>query len=531
MSNMSLSNLSKNYRVLILGVILIIALSAFFNWRLGDIIPDADSFYHIKHSFIYRSEGLTQTTFPWTQYSVINKFSADIWYGLHILTIPLTYFSNLVNGIKLGGLIITIISLFLIFLALLRLKIKWPIFWLALFALASPDLIYRLTMLRPHPLSLGIAALLFAYLVTEKTSKTYLILFVSSVFFSWIHLSLAWLPILIIGVISGLRFLQKLSIEWGKILAVFSGLILGWLLRPNPIGAAKIAYVQIAQLFLEKDLPLRFGRELTPFVWENFVDQLIPISILILTAICFFVWVSRRRGNWILPANLKTIVWSSLVLWISFFYLTFSAARRSNEIFIAFAVIFIGTLFSHYVNISKIIRHSAFAFGLPLLAAIFAVAALIYMPIKTVYRFDTYTEHAFSSNLFKESSQWLKENSKPGEIVFNLHWDRFGQLFFHNDRNYYNNGMDPIFQYAYDPSFYWKTHFFAIDEATAFTCGKIRCTADEVEDTRTVLKRDFKASYLILEKTRNPKLYGYLEKSGGFKKVFETIDEALYKIL
>ena len=315
---MSLSNLSKNYRVLILGSILIIALSAFFNWRLGDVIPDADSFYHIKHSLIYRFEGLTQTAFPWTQYSVINKFSADIWYGLHILTIPLTYFSNLVNGIKLGGLIITIISLFLIFLSLLRLKIKWPLFWLSIFALASPDLIYRLTMLRPHPLSLGIAALLFAYLVvdsagspqvdsagspqvdsasspqTEKTSKTYLILFVSSVFFSWIHLSLAWLPILIIGVISGLRFLQKLSIEWGKILAVFSGLILGWLLRPNPIGAAKIAYVQIAQLFLEKDLPLRFGRELTPFVWENFVDQLIPISILILIAVCFFVWVLRR---------------------------------------------------------------------------------------------------------------------------------------------------------------------------------------------------------------------------------------------
>lgn len=523
--------LNKNNRVLIFGILLIIAVSVFFHWQLGDIIPDADSFYHIKHSLIYRSEGLTQTAFPWTQYSVINKFSADIWYGLHILTIPLTYFSDLVNGIKLGGFVITIFSLFLIFLALLRLKIKWPFFWLAVFALASPDLIYRLTMLRPHPLSLGIAALLFAYLVTEKTSKTYLVLFISSIFLSWIHLSLAWLPILIIGVIKAARLIQKLPVEYGKILAIFSGLILGWLLRPNSIGAAKIAYVQIAQLFLEKSLPLRFGRELTPFVWENFVDQLIPISILILIAVCFFVWILRRRGNWALPTNLRTIVWSSLALWVSFFYLTFSTARRSNEIFIAFAVIFIGTLFSHYINISKIIRHYAFTSGLPLLVAIFAVAALIYMPIKTVYRFNTYTDFAFSPKLFKESSQWLKANSKPGEIVFNLHWDRFGQLFFHNNQNYYNNGMDPIFQYSYNPSLYWETHFLAINEATAFTCGKIRCTTDEVEDTRTVLKRDFKASYLILEKARNPKLYGYLEKSGGFKKVFETIDEALYKIL
>jgi len=77
----------------------------------------------------------------------------------------------------------------------------------------------------------------------------------------------------------------------GKILPVFSGLILGWLLRPNPFGAVKIAYVQIAQLFLEKDLPLRFGRELKPFVWENFVDQLIPISILLAIAILFWLHI------------------------------------------------------------------------------------------------------------------------------------------------------------------------------------------------------------------------------------------------
>ena len=548
-NNFNMPLINKNYRILIFGLILIIAISAFFHWRLAGI-SDTDSFYHIKHSLIYRSEGLTQTAFPWTQYSVINKFSSDIWYGLHILTIPFTYFLNLVNGIKLGGFLITVISLFFILLALMRLKIKWPLFWLAIFALASPDLIYRLTMFRPHPLSLGIAALLFAYLVmdsacspqvvrsptgespqAEKTSKTYLLLFIFGFFFSWIHLSLAWLPILIVGVISGARFLQKLPIEWRKISAVFSGLILGWLLRPNPFGAVKIAYVQIAQLFLEKDLPLRFGRELKPFVWENFVDQLIPISVLIIIAVWFFVWVLKRKGGWVLPTNLKTIIWSSFVLWAAFFYLTFSTARRSNEIFIAFAVIFIGLLFSHYLNVAKMSRRPAFISGLPLAAAIFAIIGLVYMPIKTVYRFDTYTKFIFGPELFKESSQWLKENSKPGEIVFNIHWDRFGQLFFYNDQNYYINGMDPIFQYAHNPSLYWKTHFFAIDEATAFTCGKIRCVADEVEDTRTVLKRDFKATYLILEKTRSPKLYGYLEKSGGFKKVFETIDEALYKIL
>lgn len=516
--------------VLISAVFLTIAL--LFNFSYSKI-PDTDSFYHIKHSELYRKEGLLTKDFPWAQYSAINKFSADIWYGFHILIIPLTYFKNLIAGIKFGGFAITFVSLSLAAFAFWRLKVKWPLFWVFIFAFSSADLLFRLTMLRPHPISLGLSLLLFAFLINRKKAsdaenkiaiKELLSIAAIGFVFSWIHLALSWVPILIILIINVVRLTQKLKIEWRKIGAVFLGMALGLFLRPNPLGAAKLAYIQVVQLALEKqsEIPLRFGRELTPFHWENFVDQLIPIFVLLAIAVGFLIWLTVKKGGWSLPAELKTSVLSGLVLTFIFVYLTFGVARRSNEIFIGFAVIFISLIFTHYQKVIRVIQS--------ILTAVIAIA-LIYMPIKTIYRFSTYTANAFEPNKFRELSLWLKENAQPKEVVFNIHWDRFAQLFFWNQNNYYINGMDPIFQYAYDPSLYWKTHFLAIDQATSFTCGEIRCTQEMAKDTYEVLKNDFKASYIVVEKRRNPKLFDYLEKAEGFKKVFESSGDTIFKIL
>ncbi|GEM_PF-1462681 len=574
------SGLAARLSLIIAPILVILTIALFSNALLRGKVADTDSFYHIKHSWIYRTTGIFQTAFPWTQYSVINKYSSDIWYGFHILTIPLTYFSaeggsssggqDLLSGIRVGAVITAAISLLLVFLAFKILGVKWPLFWLLVFAFASPDVLYRLSMLRPHPLSLGLALLLFAHLVNSKSeARNELIkheirstkseaisnyqnsndqngfgylnirildlfrisnfefrIFLISAVFSWIHLALSWLPLLIAIAIIAFQVLFKEKVDWAKIAAVPAGILLGLLSRPNPFGAAKLAYIQIFQLLSEKgDAPLRFGRELTPFVWENFVDQLIPISLIVIIAGGFILWLVKRKEWQSSPSSFKVASLAGLSLSLLFFALTFLVARRSNELFIGFAVVFIAVVFTYWQK-----NRQQKPGGWASIVLTIAVLAFFFMPFKTVYRFQTYTENIRDVNRFKESAIWLKANTQPKEIVFNIHWDRFAQLFFWNDKNYYINGMDPIFEYAYDPALYWKTHFLAIDAATSFTCGKVRCTQQETEDTRQVLKNDFKASYLTIEKRRNPKFYKYLETADGFKKVFENSDEAVFKI-
>lgn len=507
-------------------IVLVVSFSLFIHGRLTNM-ADADSFYHIQHSLIYRTTSLFNSAFPWVQYSIVSKYSADIWYGFHILILPFTYFKDLTKGIEWGAVFITAISASLFFLSLLKLKIRWPLLWLGVFLFASADLLYRLTMLRPHPLSLGLSMLLFAYLSTKDTSRSRWIIFFLATGLSWIHLSLSWMGILIVGVVAVVEYMQQQGLSARKYIAVILGLLTGLILRPNPIGAARLAYIQVVKLLLEKqgDVPLRFGRELTPFVWENFADQLVPIAILILIAAGAMAWLAISKRWRSIPAEFRSPIISSLALCAIFFLLTFGVARRSNEIFIGFAVLFIGLAFSQIrIWVTK------YEWQHYLLGIIIFIA-LMYMPFKTMYRFDTYMAGTFPPDRFKAVSEWLAVNSQPEEIVFNIHWDRFPQLFYWNQRNYFINGMDPIFEYSYDPSLYWKTHFFAIDAATSHTCGKIRCLAEEVEPTAEVLKKDFRASYILVEKIRSPKLFEYLKSAGEFNKVFETEQDALFKII
>lgn len=506
--------------ILVFGCIVVVA--AVFNFSY-DGVPDTDSFYHIRHAWLYRTQGILENSFPWAQYSAIRHYAADIWYGFHILLLPLTYFSDFISAVKIGGFFVTLISLFFLFAAISRLRIKWPLLWVLLFYFAAADPMFRLTMLRPHAISLALGLLIFAYLVKVDgfpDRNDAVILFFLSAAFSWIHLSLAWTPILTAGIIGLVRFLKKQPIDWLHAAGIGLGLITGWLLRPAPIGAAKLAFIQVVQLMLEKSrgLPLRFGRELTPFVWENFFDQLLPLAILLIIAAALVFWLFSRK------INISDSVWASMILTAIFSYLTFGVARRSSEILVGFAVIFLGLVFTHYRSFVTSSEAKS------LLTIVLAIV-LIYMPVKSIYRFQTYIRNAFEPHRFQETSLWLKNNTRPGAIVFNIHWDRFAQLFFWNWDNYYINGMDPIFQYAFSPELYWKTHFLAIDQATAVTCGEIRCTAEAAEDTVSVLKNDFKASYIVIENRRNPKLYKYVNSHPKFQKSFETADETVFKIL
>ena len=59
---------------------------------------DADSYYHVRHARLYLTGGVLQTAFPWAQYSVIRTHAADLWYGFHVLLLPLASLDDLVKG-------------------------------------------------------------------------------------------------------------------------------------------------------------------------------------------------------------------------------------------------------------------------------------------------------------------------------------------------------------------------------------------------------------------------------------------------
>ncbi|MDO8585029.1 MAG: hypothetical protein Q7R85_02830 [bacterium] len=521
----------QRLRPLVFPLLAILAVTLLFH-GLTSGIPDPDSFYHLRHSWLYRTQSLFDTTFPWTQFSSIRTLGADIWYGLHLTLIPLTYFPNLVTGIKIGGVLFTLALLSAVLWIAKRHKFSMMYFWPLFFFLAIPNVLFQYLMVRPHVFSLAFAIGLLSFLARGTWWQVLLISTAITFFhlgFFWIgpFIALAVLGIQVAGAI--VKKIQKTAaqvapIGWLNTLLVFLGTALGAVLRPHPIAAAKLAYIQIFKLLFEKTggAPLTFGRELAP----------LPLGELATTSTLFFIlWVAslltiavayfnfRERWNNV-PANERLFLVSATGIAGAFFVLTAFIARRSLVQWEAFGTLGIAATYT-YLLPKKI---KEYALGLLMIS-------IVVMFPYAIYRHDLNVRYTtFPYEWLKGSSEWLNTNSAPGDIVFNTHWDNFAPLFFHDQKNYYLGGMDPIFQYDYSPAMYWKFYYLSKDLMTNNTCGTYPCVEGTAEDTYTVLTRDFNAKYILVEPWRNPKLSAYLSGDSRYEKAFEAKTEQVFLI-
>ncbi len=499
---------------------------------LTPAIPDPDSFYHLRHAWLYRTTTLLDTSFPWTQFSSIRTLGADIWYGLHLLLIPLTYFSDLTTGIRIGGVLFTLALLSTVLWIAKRHKFALGWFWPLFFFLAIPNVLFQYLMVRPHVISLLFAMLLVSFLARGKWWAVLL----TSTAITFFHLGFFWIgPFIALAVLSiqiAAAIVKKIQqantlsvpIGWLNALLVFFGTGLGALLRPHPIAAAKLAYVQIFKLLLEKTggAPITFGRELAP----------LPIGELATTSTLFLIlWVAslftivlayfnfRERWNNV-PASERLFLVSTTGIAGAFFILTAFIARRSLVQWEAFGTLGIATTYTYLLPK----KTKEYALGL-------LIISFVVMFPYAIYRHNLNIRYtAFSYEWLRGVSEWLNANSAPGDIVFNTHWDNFAPLFFRDQKNYYLGGMDPIFQYDYDPALYWKFYYLSKDIMTSKTCGTYPCIDGTAEDTYTVLTRDFNAKYILVEPWRNPKLSAYLLGDARYEKVFETKTEELFRV-
>jgi len=132
---------------------------------------------------------------------------------------------------------------------------------------------------------------------------------------------------------------------------------------------------------------------------------------------------------------------------------------------------------------------------------------------------------------FAGVARWIESNSRPGDIVVNVGWDDFPELFFWNSKNFYVGGMDPIFQYAYDRKRYWAVHHLFTGKMARFTCGAPVCEGNNLETTYKVLKEDFRARYVFLVKPSDARLYQYLSSDSRFVLRSENSSAAVFEIL
>lgn len=493
-----------------------VGLAAIFHFGLSRI-ADLDSFYYIRQSWLLRTGGLFNVDFPWMQLSIIKNLSISLWYGFALILVPFTFFTDLTFGIKLAGIIFTAAVLFCYYWVVKRHRFQWPMIWpLALF-FSAPNILTQLLMVRPQIISLSLAPVLHYLLINGN----WLSVGFASLAISWAHLNFAWVPVLIFGLVtifqlifSG-KVIRKTVITNGG--SVLGGVLLGWLLRPNPIGAIKLFYVQVIQQVFQKQggLPLLFGKENLPLDFAVLIRNFSLFLVLIAIAI-IVIWLNRRQYK-LFSVDKKIILWTSASISTTFFLLTMIVARRTYNLWAEFGIIFIAAVFSYFVS-GKSFRR-------------FVIIAVFFMFIYSGPKgWVAISKNGYEAGELQEAALWLKDHSDTGDIVFNLHWSDFSPLFFWNQKNYYIGGLDPIFQYTYSPSLYWKFHYLSLDMVTKKTCAAIACTLEMLEDTHMALKNEFKAKYFILTKKENPAVSQWLNGDSRFEKKLDNGFQEVYLI-
>lgn len=496
-----------------LSLLIIVAVSFFIQFRSPNI-ADNDSFYHIAHAKIYGQNGIFNTSFPWTQYSAIKEYKGDLWYGFHLVLIPLTYIPDNME-IKTAGFTITALSLIILFFAFKNFNVRYPLFWTVILPFTSSSLLFRISMLRPHVLSLSLSFLFLSYLI-KKSSKG---IFITSFLISFIHLNVFWIPLLILSIYCGVKEIHKERNYFNSSIYTFLGVVAGFILHPHPIGTLKLLYIQLVDSVLIKfhSVPLRYAGELYPANLENFLSQILPL--LLLTALIIFIFhkkIKERKNE---------TFWILAILAIVYMVLTLGAARRFLELFAVAAVFLTAVIISPNISLMALREKKNMLLSFSGLAIIAVIGwhSII----------DSNTSFAASPppDKFREPAEWLEEHTKPGEIVFHTYWEHLPSLFYWNQKNYYINGMDPVFMYEYRPDLYWAAHFIAINMAGEITCQAQVCPPGKIVNTYEALKKDFKASYVLVQQNINKKFDTHMaENNKLFTLVFETPTVKIYRI-
>lgn len=493
--------------------VFLLALAAIFSFSVNQIL-EPDQFYHFRHSALYAERGVFSSAFPWTQFSVWKTHSADIWYGFHILLIPFTLFSNELVAMKIAAALFAGIALFTLYKVFRRHEFRYPIFWTLLIYFATPNFLFRFSMLRPNTLTIALLVALFSLLIKPvgQNPKTnhWFVLGITTLL-TFLHLSFFWVAALIMVVTTGVRWLIERRLEWQKMLLAGVGLVAGWLLRPNPIGALKILWAQLGELMIAKQrgVLLLSGAELQPLDLAAVAAQMIPFLVIWIATIIFFIR-SRKQNIWA----------SGLILSVIFLILGFVAGRRSADFWAIFTVLSAGYIFTSLAGRAK----KSATIGL--------VVIFMFVSIWHSYLFfelNSQAHQAGGVTDLKSAAIWLKDNAKPGEIVFHTSWDSFSMLFFWNPRNYYINGADPIFQYSYNSGLYFKNLFIAVG-GKPYTCPMLPCTPESGETLYRAIHGDFRASYVLVELSRNASLARNLAADQKFGKVFDNGEELIFAV-
>jgi hypothetical protein len=458
-------------------------------------LADHDGFYHMRMAELIREQGL-KPAFVWLPLTILNQAG---FYDHHLLFhayLSLFAGSNnpadLIAGAKLASVIMPALAAVAIWWLLRGQGVRWaPLWTLALFAM-SQAFLYRMSMPRAQAASLLVLVLALHWLLQRRFWALLPLGFV----FVWLYDAFPLL-LVVAGVYVIAALVTERRLEWKALAFPAVGVGLGLVI--NLYFPQDLRFI-LNHLTAKLGDSTPVGNEWYPYdTWVLLANSGPSLAAFVIGALALG-WRGRRMDRATLTAFGLSIVFGAMLF----------KARRFVEYYPAFALIFaalsIAPLLDEWLAGHRRLTRLAPVAMLVLLAA----------PITfTIQEARATIATSGPANLYAAASDYLKQNSQPGSLVFQTDWDDFPHLFFYNTHNVYTAGLDPTYSELYNPKLYAEW---------------VRITRGEVKKPGHAIRADFGATFVLTDLAHSSFIHA-ASADPALQEVYRDNQAVIYLVL
>ena len=471
----------------------------------------------------------------------------------YTVLIPFTFITPLFLAIKLYALIVVSLIGVIIFLFLKKIGIKYSFIWtVGFFSILGMSSLYRLFLSRPFVLS----PLIILLLILAIHKKKYFWIFILSFIPLFWHTATFFVPILVVIVYFLVYAFYYKKYPWKELLSVLGGTICAVLITlsidPGFFNSIRDNLFSVISGVLDfsgnKINVINEGGEVYPRNFFDLFNQNLILCLMFLSSMVFYGLTLLKEIKNI--KNFDESLKSKRVLTTVFFVLSsvFIVAitiisNRFSDFFIFFAWVFIAIVYSDVflnlkfaeLNIKKFITVAFFV-------------CLAYLLSNNALQLNyNFAQNGSRPETFAEIGNYLSNNLEKGDVVYDVTWNWFPQLYYYAPEQNYVIGLEPKLTYLYNPRLYWLWQ----NLSRGYVCGNEKCLEIEQKDSKemrnkeTVLPwikekgnniadvviNDFKSHYIV-SSNEYVRLNNVLNNSKRFEKVLTSHNQYyIYKVL
>lgn len=481
----------------------VLACAALLGWAQFSVpgLVDTDSYFHARAAERIASEGFRRD-FPQAAFSTWADRYSDKDLLFHLFLIPFQRLhagDDLVVPGKLAAVAASLLF-FAAFAVSLRLAGARAVpFWILLYFVADPPLLYDFVLVRPALLGTAFFLLECAFLVTNRNRA----LFATAALHTLTHSSFALVPALVLATAIA-RAVRREAVPWRLLAAACGGVAIGLVCNPYFPNNLLLAWEQIVLVARENWLPgaripdYLFGPELMPPKLAHVLGSF-PAFLPALSGTVAWAVIPRRRMS---SDGLALLFMSAVLLAVgllserflgSFFPVAILAGAR------LWADLLAGT------GLQTLRKKHAAAFAATV--AVFGACLVGGAGDGSVLALRASLLRMGSAEALRPAVRFLRDKAAPGELVYHSFWWDFSILYHDRPDGRYVVALDPVFFHRKDPELFAEALDLYLGRST---------------DAYRILKEDFGAGWVFLPKEpRSRPLFDLMSRDDRFRKAYE----------